>query len=138
MPQPELKHLLNKEMHPGILIMELSKCGLHLLPVDADAERAKIHLKDRDAEEKAIMDIAQCVKVFAFQSIKWNQQAPQECIICRSRENPDYFRQFFEDGEDDWETLMWWKNKVAFIKAKNSDEEFIGDIKDGQVTHAML
>jgi len=32
MPQPELKHLLNKEMHPGILLMELSKCGLHLLP----------------------------------------------------------------------------------------------------------
>ena len=77
------------------------------------------------------MDIAQTVKCFAFQSIKWNQQAPQESIICRCRENPDFFRQFFEDGEDDWETLQWWNNKVAFIKAKNSDEEFIGDIKNG-------
>ena len=33
---------------------------------------------------------------------------------------------------------MWWKNKVSVIKAKNSDEEFIGDIKEAQVTHAML
>lgn len=58
MPQSEFKHLNNVEMHPGILLMELSKCGIHLLPQDADAERAKIHLKDHGAEEKAIMDIA--------------------------------------------------------------------------------
>ena len=46
--------------------MELSKCGIHLLPEDSDAARAKINLKDRDAEEKAIMDMAQTVKAFAF------------------------------------------------------------------------
>ena len=33
---------------------------------------------------------------------------------------------------------MWWKNKVAFINAKNSDENFNGEIKKDQVTHAML
>jgi hypothetical protein len=45
-------------MHPGMLLMELSKSGIHLLPNDKDAERGKIHLKNKDAEERAIIDIA--------------------------------------------------------------------------------
>jgi len=63
---PELQFLVDKEMHPGMLLMELSKCGIHMLPDDEDAERGGIHLKDKDAEEKAILDIAQTLKVFAF------------------------------------------------------------------------
>jgi len=39
-------------------LMELSKCGIHLLPEDDDARRAGIHLKNKDAEERAIMDIS--------------------------------------------------------------------------------
>jgi cancer susceptibility candidate protein 1 len=66
MEQPELKHLVNKELHPGILLMELSKCGIHMLPENEDAARAKIHLKDSAAEERAILDIATTLKVFAF------------------------------------------------------------------------
>jgi hypothetical protein len=30
----ELKHLLNKELIPGKLLFELSKCGIHLMPDD--------------------------------------------------------------------------------------------------------
>ena len=133
MENAELKHLNNVELHPGILLLELSKCGIHLLPEDEDSELAGIHLKCKEAEEKAIMDIAQTVKIFAFQSLKWNQTAPKETVICRVRENPDYFKMFYEDGEDDWESLMclkyfkkielydklmWWKNKVCFIFKK--------------------
>lgn len=44
----------------------LSKSGIHLLPEDSDAERGGIHLKDKAAEERAIMDISQTLKVFAF------------------------------------------------------------------------
>ena len=122
MKQKELAHLVGKPLHPGILLMELSKCGIHMLPEDADAERAQIHLKDIYAEERAITDIAQTLKVFAFQSIKWNQQASPENIVCRLRENPDYFRRFLEDDESDWKSVMWWKNKVSYIKARNCDE----------------
>jgi len=32
-------------------------------------------------------------------------QAPDDTVICRLRENPDNFREFFEDGEDDWESV---------------------------------
>lgn len=72
MDQPQLQHLVGKEMKAGILLLELSKCGIHMLPDDEDAERGGIHLKDKAAEERAILDIAQTLKVFAFQSIKWN------------------------------------------------------------------
>jgi len=58
MEQPEFAHIVNKELHPGMLLMELKKCGIHMLPEDADAARAKIHLKDKITEENAILDIA--------------------------------------------------------------------------------
>ena len=54
------------------------------------------------------------------------------------RENPDNFREFFEDDESDWKSLMWWHNKVCFIKARNCDESYSPDIMAGQVTHIML
>ena len=66
MEQAELKHLVDKPMHPGQLLMELSKCGIHMMPEDEDAARGGIHLKDRGAEERAILDISQCLKAFAF------------------------------------------------------------------------
>ena len=55
---PELAHLLDKELTPGILLNELSKCAIHMLPGDDDAARGGIHLKDKAAEERAILDIA--------------------------------------------------------------------------------
>lgn len=136
MEQPELQHIVNKEMHPGILLQELSKCGIHLLPHSDDAEKGGIHLKDINAEERAILDISQTLKVFAFQSLKWNQQCPKENIICRVRENPDHFRQFLEDDESDWKSLCWWNNKVSYIKARNADEEYDGTFKS--LTCTML
>ena len=54
------------------------------------------------------------------------------------RENPDCFRKFFEDDESDWKSVMWWSNKVSFIKARNCDETFNADIMDGQSTHSIL
>jgi hypothetical protein len=62
------------------------------------------------------------LKVFAFQSIKHNQAASPDNIVCRLRENPDNDRVFLEDDESDWEAVMWWNNKVSFIKAKNHAE----------------
>ena len=138
MKQPELAHLVDKPMHPGILLMELSRSGIHMLPEDADADRAKIHLKDIYAEERAITDIAQTLKVFAFQSIKWNQQAEPENVLCRLRENPDNSRRFLEDDESDWKSVKWWRDKVSYIKARNCDEEYDGSFLNGQLTHSML
>ena len=45
---------------------------------------------------------------------------------------------FLEDDESDWKYVMWWNNKVSYIKCKNSDHEFNQEIEDNQVTHSML
>jgi len=37
--EPEFKHIIDKELNPVVLLMELSKCGVHLLPEDEDAEK---------------------------------------------------------------------------------------------------
>jgi len=118
--------------------MELSKCGIHLMPEDADAARGKIHLKEKASEERAILDIAQTLKIFAFQSMKWSQQAEPCNIICRLRENQDNDRVFLEDDESDWNSVMWWENKVSYIKSKNCDKAFNPEISEGQVTHSLL
>ena len=47
------------------------------------------------------------------------------------RENPDNVREFFEDDESDWKSIMWWKNQVSYIKARNCDEAFNPDIYPG-------
>jgi hypothetical protein len=54
------------------LLEELSKCGIHLMPRDEDAKLAGIELKDRVAEERAILDIACAVRAFHFRKAKWN------------------------------------------------------------------
>jgi hypothetical protein len=129
MPQPELAHLVDKEFHPGILLMQLTKCGIHMMPDDEDAKRGGIHLKDKATEERAILDISQTLKVFAFQSVKWSQSAESENIIVRLRENPDNDKVFLEDDESDWKSIMWWPNKVSYIKCKNCDETFNSEIE---------
>lgn len=69
---PELRHLKNKEFLPGYLLLELSKCGIHLLPRNEDAELGGITLKDFNAEERAIGDISSSLRAFAYRSCRWN------------------------------------------------------------------
>ena len=108
------------------------------MPEDEDAERGGIHLKDKLAEERAIMDISQTLKVFSFQSVKWSQQASDENIVVRLRENPDNDKFFLEDDESDWKSIMWWNNKVAYINCRNCADKFDASIMDGQATHSIL
>ena len=58
--------------------------------------------------------------------------------MVRLRENPDNDRVFLEDDESDWKSIMWWGNKVSYIKCKNCDDKFNSTIEDGMVTHAIL
>lgn len=69
----ELKDIVNKKMSPGRLLLELAKCGLNIMPVDEDAKAGGIHIRNRQAEEKAILEISTCLRSFAFRSSKWNR-----------------------------------------------------------------
>jgi hypothetical protein len=45
---------------------------------------------------------------------------------------------FLEDDESDWKSVMWWNNKVSYIKCRNCDDTFNQNIEDGQATHSLL
>jgi len=55
--EKELKNIVNEKMAPGILLKQLSRSGILLIPDDKDFKLAGIEKKDRDAEERAIWDV---------------------------------------------------------------------------------
>ena len=122
--EPALAHLNGKEGYsPGYLLEELAKCGILLMPRNEDAQLAGIELKDRAAEERAIIDVALGVRAFHFRECKWNQSqdstnpgVPPENIVMRIRENLEFDAEFLEDYEPDWRYVMWWNNKVSFVE----------------------
>ena len=135
---PEFKDLINRKLEPGYLLMELSKCGVHLMPVDEDAKLGGIHLKDGVAEEKAIQDVATAVRAFAIRSSKWNKSLEPENIVVKIRDNLEFDREFFEDHEPDWRYVMYWPNKCAFVHVSDASEELDTSLLRGHETHAML
>lgn len=135
---PEFRDLVGIKFEPGYLLMELSKCGVHLMPVDEDAKLGGIHLKDRIAEEKAILDVSTSLRAFAIRSSKWNQTVEPDNILLKVRENLEFDREFFEDHEPDWKYAMWWPNKCAFVKASDAAEKCDTSLKKGHETHAIL
>ncbi len=98
---PELRDIVDKEFNPGDLLIELSKCGIHLMPIDDDAKVGNISLKNRATEEKAIMDITTTVNSFSFRSAKWSRHMNTDKIAVKYRENLEYDREFFEDHENE-------------------------------------
>lgn len=133
---PSLKHLADKPMHPGYLLQELSKCGVHLMPRDEDAKLAGINLKYRPAEERAIVDVATSVRAFHFKRCTWNHGSPDEpglpedMILLSIRENLEYDEFFLEDHEPDWRYVAWWHNKCAFVNGCREIDKTIQSTED--------
>ena len=128
------------------MLQELQKCGIHLMPSDEDAKLGGITLKDKQAEERAIVDVACSVRAFHYRKCKWNQGlsaeepgVPTDQIVLRIRENLEFDREFLEDHEPDWRQISWWNNKCAFVSGcKDTDTECKVQIAEGQETHALL
>lgn len=83
---PELQDLTEGAWTPSALLYELSERGIHLLPVDQDYEEAKLPVKDRNAEQNAIRDIAYAVESFYIRS-EVNESSD---IVAKIRENLEY------------------------------------------------
>lgn len=126
---PELKHLNGVSHHPGYLLLELQKCGINLMPRDEDAKLAGIELKDRGAEERAIIDISNAVRAFHFRKAQWNQGVSAEegigpnQVLIRLRENLEFDLDYLEDYEPDWRYVSWWQNKCAFQAGVKDDDK---------------
>jgi cancer susceptibility candidate protein 1 len=118
--------------------LELSKCGIHLLPRNEDAGQAEIKLKDFHAEERAIQDISTSVRSFAYRSCKWNPSIENDNIVVKIRENLEFDREFFEDHEPDWRYFMWWPNKCAFVRCSDLAEQPDVRTVAGHETHSIL
>jgi len=115
------------------------------MPRDEDAKLAGIELKDRSAEERAILDVSNAVRAFHFRKATWNQGAAGEDginssqVLIRLRENLEFDREFLEDYEPDWRYVSWWGNKCAFQKGcKDTDSKCNAELDDGQETHGLF
>eukprot|EP00347_Sterkiella_histriomuscorum_P021634 403333299 len=135
---PEFKDIIDKKFEPGFLLMELSKCGIHLMPVDEDAKLGGIHLKDGATEERAILDVASSLRALAIRSSKWNKGVNTDNIVLKIRDNLEFDREFYEDHEPDWKYMMWWTDKCAFVNVSDASEQCDTSIKAGHETHGML
>ena len=139
--EQELKHIADEKMAPGILLKQLSRSGIHLIPDERDYKLAGIEPKDPNAEDKAVWDVVSSINAYAFRSAKWNKNPKlKDNIILKIRENLEYDREFFEDYEPDWRYVMWWANKCSFVDCTDLDEDFDRrvNIPEGSETHALL
>jgi hypothetical protein len=71
--EASLAHIVNKPFAPGMLLYELFKCGINLIPTDEDEELTDYKCKEKDVEERAVFEIATSVNGFAFRSSVWNK-----------------------------------------------------------------
>jgi cancer susceptibility candidate protein 1 len=137
-PESEFKNIVDKKMVPGKLLLQLQQCGINLLPVDEDAKQAGIQLKHRDAEERAILDIATTIRSFSFRGCKWNRSIETDNVVVKIRENLEFDREFYEDHEPDWRYMMWWPNKCAFVRCNDEHEACDTRILAGHETQSIL
>ena len=135
---PELSHLDSVPQQPGVLLFNLSKCGVHLLPENRDCIASNIKAKDQDSEELAILDISMNIRTFAFRSTRWNKMVPPHMVCVRVRENLEYDEFFAEDEEQDWRTVSWYPNKCSFVNLKESSDELDLSIPEGHETHFLM
>lgn len=136
--EPELQHLVNEKLQPGVLLHELSRCGIHLLPIDEDSKRVEREPKLDATEERAITDIATAVRAFAFRWSRWNKDVEAERVMVKMRENLEFDREFHEDEESDWTYVAWYPNKVTFSRYSDEEEKCDDRPLQGHETHSLL
>lgn len=83
---PSLAHLANRAFAPGVLLHEMLKCGINLMPTDQDEKLAGRRSKERNVEERAVFELATSVNGFAFRSSVWNKSLTpgREFFDCRA------------------------------------------------------
>ena len=138
---PELKHIVNTKIPPGMILKNLSRWGIHLIPDDRDFKLAGIEQKDFEAEERAIWDIVWCINAYSFRSAKWNKiPRTKDNIVVKIKENLEYEKEFFEDYESDWRYMMWWANKCSFVNCSDLEEDYEKQtlIPEDKETHALM
>ncbi|BBN15262.1 cancer susceptibility candidate protein 1 [Marchantia polymorpha subsp. ruderalis] len=78
-----------EEVPPKVMLKRFSKCGIHLLPSDDDAEHIKATVKDGELERFTCLDMAFAAPAFTIASSKWNISLDKDHCLVRLLEVPD-------------------------------------------------
>ena len=71
-------------------------------------------MKDPDAEDRAIEDIALAVRGFFIKSSKWSSSVGEDKVVYVMRENLEYDEEFAEDQEKGNQLTQYFKTGKAY------------------------
>ncbi|KAH7286159.1 hypothetical protein KP509_33G060600 [Ceratopteris richardii] len=131
-PFPECNHIIGQDLDPLVLLKRLSRCGLHLMPVDSDSELVCSCIKESKVERYVCDDIAIAITACAIASSKWNAEADRDSCVVRILEIPDpCFPPTFEKSKDIRMVLYKAKGNAILNmserKSKEYKEELLGE-----------
>ncbi|KAI5082126.1 hypothetical protein GOP47_0001869 [Adiantum capillus-veneris] len=131
-PFCECKHIIGQDLDPIILLKRLSRCGLHLMPVDTDGKLVYSCLKENNVERYACEDIGLAIPACAIASSKWNVEAGQDSCVVRVLEIPDpCFPPTFEKSKEIRMVLYKAKGNAILNmserKSKDYKEDLLGE-----------
>ena len=143
---PALAHIVNRPFPPGLLLFEMLKCGINLMPDDKDGKICGYKIKYKDAEERAIFELATSINAFAFRSSVSNKTLSDgisfvnvlEQVAMSIRLNLEHDRKFFEKDEREWKTFVWYYNKCGYTKLSDKDNVSNPQLQDGCVVIFLL
>lgn len=77
----------------------MRNCGILLTPLDEDILAVGLNVKNNEAQDRAVNDIAMACRNYAIKSHTMNPKLNEEVIIAKFKENKEYDCYFFDDEE---------------------------------------
>eukprot|EP00736_Rhodelphis_marinus_P006376 Rmarinus@m.27927 len=134
-PHEELADLRSASLSPLRLLKRLQQCGMNLLPEEADAKFLKgLVMKSMELDDKAYLELAMIAPSYVLQNSKWNQGFGADRCLVLAKECLDYADRSMRVDES-WVSVMVDFEKVAILKAKETEAECNEDLVDGETTH---
>eukprot|EP00218_Dolichomastix_sp_CCMP3274_P016149 CAMPEP_0170133928 /NCGR_PEP_ID=MMETSP0033_2-20121228/1611_1 /TAXON_ID=195969 /ORGANISM="Dolichomastix tenuilepis, Strain CCMP3274" /LENGTH=645 /DNA_ID=CAMNT_0010369463 /DNA_START=48 /DNA_END=1981 /DNA_ORIENTATION=+ len=126
----QLDHLYKEKLAPKVLLQQLSKSGLHLMPEDRDAPFINVEPKTPELEEFACADVALLSTNFLIASSKWNAEQGKDDVIVRVSEVTDFDRtlqmdadKIFAKERENVHCLLYKAKGCVLVEAKDSLEK---------------
>lgn len=113
--EAEFAHLNNKETTYDQILLEMRNCGILLTPLDEDILAVGLQVKNNEAQDRALNDIAMACRNYAIKSHDMNPKLTDEIVIAKFKENKEYDFFFFDDEEVN---IIFFQNFFLFVKNK--------------------
>eukprot|EP00735_Rhodelphis_limneticus_P004586 TRINITY_DN16189_c0_g1::TRINITY_DN16189_c0_g1_i1::g.6445::m.6445 TRINITY_DN16189_c0_g1::TRINITY_DN16189_c0_g1_i1::g.6445 ORF type:complete len:655 (-),score=146.57,sp/Q8T880/AXP83_CIOIN/29.43/1e-32,sp/Q8T880/AXP83_CIOIN/24.65/4e-12,GPS/PF01825.16/0.51,DDRGK/PF09756.4/1.6,DUF2870/PF11069.3/3.2e+03,DUF2870/PF11069.3/0.82 TRINITY_DN16189_c0_g1_i1:66-2030(-) len=131
----ELQSLRAAYTSPLLLLNRLARCGINLLPQEADSKFLKgIVMKSVELDQKAYREMAHVSPAFIMQNSKWNQGLGANKCMILARQTLDYTDRSLS-VDDEWCSVVIDHEKVALVQAKEMAPECVDDLLPEEVTH---